>query len=417
MPPLRRRQRLKSLPNVGADLRVCPLMGVPTHSPLKANCHIKFLTCLKNQMRVLAFLLLLAACVPTMTPSPTPTNPTDAILVAQVPQSEPPAIYVDEGRITAAWIDEDQVGVHQAARVIGEGEVIVLPLPPQQPRAQSLHASTGERTRLLWLDTEDGETRLFSAVLSADLRVERGPTRISIGHTLRYAAAPGADERLWVVWLGGVVSEPSLYLQSLDSEGRPQLPSRLALNVVDFALASGADRSIYVFWIDAGEGGVYLAHLQDGQTLETRRLTSGVSLSRGDMLEGLRAGMDETHGYLFWNISRAAGTGEVWLTSGVLNGEAWTPPRRWSAANGEAVSYAAPLAVQRTPLPVAVQSASGLWLTLVQGGAALTQTPLALGARLVAPPSLTADGDQGLYAAWADAMSADRADLVVQRVE
>lgn len=360
-------------------------------------------------------LILLAACVPAVS---TPVPQVASVLVAQAPQSVPPALYADDGRITAAWIDEDQVGVHQAARVIGEGnDPVVLPLPPQQPRAQSLHATTGDRLRLLWLDEESGETRLFSAVLSADLRVERGPTRISTARTLRYAAAPGGDERLWAVWLGGVVSEPSLYIQSMDSEGRPQPPRRLASNAVDFGLASAADRSLAVFWIDGGDGGVYLARVRDGETLETRRLTSGVSLRRGDVLEGLRAGLDEERGYLFWNISRADGTREVWLTSGALNADAWPPPSRWLLPTGDAAAAAVPLSVQRTPLPVSVHTASGLWLSMMQGGVAVSQTPLALDVRLVAPPALAADGDAGLIAAWSDAVGEAEANLVVQRVE
>jgi hypothetical protein len=54
---------------------------------------------------------------------------------------------------------------------------------------------------------------------------------------------------------------------------------------------------------------------------------------------------------------------------------------------------------------------------MMQGGVAVSQTPLALDVRLVAPPALAADGDAGLIAAWSDAVGEAEANLVVQRVE
>src|SRR5690606_36568070 len=150
-------------------------------------------------------LLLLIAVLFAGCPS-TPPPPQSAwggvITIAQAEQMSAPALWEDGQRLTAAWIGADEGGVHHDARVVDAGGALtpgtILPLPPARPHRQTLLPAADGLLHLMWIDANPaGENRLYSALLTPDLRVERGPVELSSAPTYAYAALPAADGGLW----------------------------------------------------------------------------------------------------------------------------------------------------------------------------------------------------------------------------
>jgi hypothetical protein len=360
-------------------------------------------------------------------------------LLGQTEQSQSPAIWSQSERTVAAWIGADQTGVHQDIRVLSGGTLsdrVVLPLPPVHPYEQQIAPALGDAVHFLWLDLDDpsNETRLFSAYvgLSPTPHVERGPIRVSDQRTLRYAIVPNPDGSLWAVWSGGLLSEPSLYAQYLDPLSRPQPPRKLIDNADSPALARANDGTVYLFWLQAASPSriktVYRAHLGDGVIDAPQAITQTPPLNRGDQLMDLRAGLDAMHGYLIWNVQRADGTMETWLSSGALSAKTWSSPTRlgvqWTTKttfetgfNGGAarpalagdhwLRWASPAAGQFDLLPLAAQVDDSLALVYLRGGAIVGYqeiAPLSLG--LIGAPALLTGADRHFTLAWSQPTSA-----------
>lgn len=354
---------------------------------------------------LLTFLLVLAACAPA-TPQPTaaPTPPpvwSPPVVIAQAQQADAPVLWTRPEGVIASWVGADDAGVHQDARFIGDtpAPVTVLPLPPEHPYAQQAGAARNGNLHLLWLDSGEGGdgNRVFSAVLSPELTVKRGPTAVSNLRTLHYSLAPAGDGGLWVAWSGGILSEPSIYVQYVDPEGRPREPLLAAISGVWPALARANEGSIFLFWLDNETGSLRRARLQDGQAVEQVRLDVGVHLQAGERHTGLYAAFDGALAYVFWHITRADGSRATGYAWGELTETDWS---QRMLAEGE-WAWATPLAGQHDPLPV-IADAGGVIVGYLSGGEIVDVEQVApLESRLIGTPGLYADSGGRLYAVWA----------------
>lgn len=315
----------------------------------------------------------------------------------------------------AAWIGDDERGIHHDVRqIIGSqmGNSVTLPLPPLHPYAQLLLPGDAEDHHLLWLDGNDlGETRLYSALLTGELTVERGPTEISGTHTYSYTAAPGANGKLWAAWTEGSAAFPSLYLGSIDASGRPQSPTLVAGNATYPAMAYAADRTIYLFWIT--ENMLVRARVIDGAILDTTALTSTVALDDGDRLHMLKAGIDQAVGYVFWNITRADGTNETWIASGQLDAGTWQPPRPLTDAEGTPFTWASPHILGADTLFAAGQFGDDIALFGFENGSLRSIQIVVEDQSLLAPPILLLDDQNRMALAWSQPQPNSPAQLLL----
>ena len=229
----------------------------------------------------------------------------------------------------------------------------------------------------------------------------RGPTAGSDQATLRYATAAADDGAVWTAWSGGLAAEPTLYAQYVDGDGRPRPPLRVAADAGEPTLARAADGTVSVYWIGGSDGQVYRAALSLDGAADIQAITASVHLGTGDQLESLRAGLDETHAYLFWNVERADASTEVWMASAPLKSGQWAQARRLVAADGTAVRRVGPLAGQRELLTAAAQIDRGVTALTFAGGGLVSMERIAGDTGLLAPPSLLLGADGGLIAAWA----------------
>ncbi|MDZ4763599.1 MAG: hypothetical protein SGI73_03540 [Chloroflexota bacterium] len=376
-----------------------------------------------------------AACATPIDPPPTPTPAVDGRILADAPQADAPALWIGSNVGVAAWIGSDAVGVHIDARTFALDSdvmqpVVVLPLPPRRPTALALYAAprrvSNTRVRALWLDADDTDTtQLYVAVLSGvgdgDLRVERGPIQASDRAVARYAALVDAAGTLWAVWSGGAASEPNLYIQAIDGDGRAQPPRQLVSAAAWFTLIHDADGTVLLFWIDGVR--VRLMHLAEGVPLETRDLTSTPALDAVDRLLDMRAGVDRTHRYLFWNVERFSDgivMSETWWTTGARAGD-WTTPARLSVTlNGESIAArrVAPVASSliTDTLAVVMDTNAGLVTGTFRAGMPLDVRPLNATPTLIGALNALYS-DDALFVAWADAINTTVARLTLVRTD
>lgn len=341
-----------------------------------------------------AGLLGLAACRPLPAPGP--------LLLAQAEQTAAPALAAADGRLAAAWVGADARGVHHDARILAPGgpePALTLPLPPRAPFDQALLPAAGGAWHMLWLDQDErGAPRLYSALLSPALAVERGPLAVADMDAARFSAVSSAGAG-WAAWVSGPPIAPAIMLTRIDAAGRPQPPLTLAATGDHPALAA-TPATLYAFWL--ADGLLQRMRLADGTPLDQVAIAQDVPRSPLDRLDRLLAGTDGRNGVVFWNLTRETGQTEVWWTHGPLDAPAWPAPAPFLSAAGAPVRYAAPLPTALSPLPVAYWAGEGILLADLEAGERSAERALSASLTLLAPPALAFDGDQ-LWVGWSAA--------------
>lgn len=395
--------------------------------------------------RALLWLLALAGAgcnlgASARTPVPDSSPWGDVFTIAQVEQAGAPAVLAEGAQLRFAWIGADDSGVHQDMRLLADGRLsdrAVLPLPPVHPFAQQLAPAGLDGAHLLWLDADpaapDPGLRLFTAYVNPLMQVERGPIRVSDRLTLRYASISSDDGSLWVVWSGGLQSEPSLFAQSIDLFSRPRQPQVLVSNADWPALVRSNDGSVYVFWIDLATRQTFRATLGDGVMTEQQAIGTAPTVGRGERMVGMSAGLDRAGGYLFWNVVRADRQVETWFAWGALDAAPWSAARRlgvdWTTKalfetgyNSGAVfpawpgdhwlRWATPAASHNDVLPLAAQVGDGLAVIYLRGGeVGGYQEITRLNSALIGLPALATNRTRHLYLAWSEPHPDGYADL------
>lgn len=353
------------------------------------------------------------------------------ITFGQAEQSQAPALLVTDEQITMGWVGADASGVHQDAQMLssaGLSDRAVLPLPPAHPYAQQVYPARGGNIHLLWLDTNGESNRLYSALISPALEVLRGPVEVSDRLTLRYAAVSAGDGGLWVVWSGGILAEPAIYAQYIDSDGRPRQPALIEHGADYPAMARANDQTIYLVWLQTSPLYTYIRHA----TLNNGAVTAAETFAVFDFEEDtwiidLYAGLDSTHLYVFVNAAVSQSRYPAsWMVTRRLDSTVWSSPvnvgtRKGKTANVETgfntgqarnartgenwtpLVWARPMVGQFETLPTAAYIEGGeITVAYFQGGEAIGYQTLLPVSSLLAPPLLVTDRDRHLYITWAE---------------
>lgn len=384
-------------------------------------------------VRTFMLLLLLTACTPKATEL---SRSTWGILypLGSAEQIEAPAFWASRSAIDAVWVNADSAGIHQDIRGIFNRNLsptVVLPLPPQQPFDQQM-APAASGLHLLWLDqaVEAQQTRLYSAVITDEHRVLRGPTPISTHETLRYTVIPQGSGSLWVIWSGGSTAEPALYAQWIDPDGRPQAAQRLMDDADWPAFSITRDERVVLFWIQPSTGQLFQGRFVSGVVENQTAASIRIELAPGERLISLKTGQDSTHVYLFWTVIDQDGAGRARMAVSTSSESAFSvttlgigtvqPTPFVTGFNSGAVSavttgadsiqWAVPAVLQSDTLPVAVVLNDILGtIYLRDGRIAGYQALTRLGGTLLRPPSFQADQDGHLTVAWAESRVGDSA--------
>lgn len=385
---------------------------------------------------LIALFTFLVSCDQIGNPPPIPTSLWGEIfLLGHTEQTSAPPLLTASGNAAVFWIGADAAGVHQDMRIAQAGnlsQTTVLPLPPQHPYGQQVALAGDSNTHLLWLDAgADNLPRLFNAVITPSMVVERGPLEISDRRTLHYAALPDGTGGLWIVWSGGQIAEHGLYLTWLDGAGLTSARSKTLAVSGDWPLIVSGSGRAFLFWLDRIAGRLSGGELIDNILTAQHSLTTLPELSPGDRLLDVRAGLDPTHAYIFWTITRATGGTETWYSAGSPTSGDWPAPVRLgvtpqtqsfttgfnsgtaqTAQSGETwLTWAAPAAGMWNTLPVATWMNGQLAIVYFEGGVPVGWQDIAPAAGMIGPPFLVADRDLHLYLTWTDSTPQGYADL------
>jgi hypothetical protein len=406
---------------------------------------------LRWRTQYIVFLLLLVGCTAvTAQPEVLLSSWGIILTLGQAEQADAPSVWASPNGVRVSWIGADETGIHQdirTANLEGLSERVVLPLPPANPYDQMMLPASDERVHLLWLDTHDNQPHLYSAIITPDHQVERGPTLVSDETARRYTAVGNGDGSLWTVWSGGKLYEPRLFARQVDSAGRPTFREnyQIARDADWPTIARTNDGTLHLFWIQPSDRQVMGGQLVDGQVENVQPITQTIQLQPGDRLTDFSAGFDLTHGYLFWNVTRADGTAETWYTSGAVNTGNWAMPQQlginreaicqtdctttatiqtglttgatFSAEEGaDWASWASPLAGQFDTLPLAVQVGDEIGVIYLQNGNVAGYWGVTTG-DLIGKPNLTADSDRYLYLTWAQTGANGMADMQLATIK
>lgn len=395
-------------------------------------------------LKWIALFIFLGACRPSSADIvPMPVSAWGPVAtIAQAEQSAAPALWTADNNLRAAWVGLDETGMYQFMRAAANGPFganAALQLPPAYPQSQMIARAARDHHHLLWLDapysTPDAGLRLWSAAITPDMRVERGPVRVSDRQTFRYAIASNSDFSIDVVWSGGLPAEPALYTQYIDSISRPRPPVEL-VSAADWpALVTSNDGVRHLFWLSTPGREVYRAELNESALQNTVRVTSPVILAPGDRLAGFRAGLDATHTYLFWTVVRSSGQVETWYSAGEHEAAAFGTPARLGISSGDEaplletgfnggpaqiagqgnrwLRWSSPLAGQFDMLALAahVEDEELLGIVYFQEGDIAGFQPVVNQARIIAAPTLHTDRNRHLYLGWSQPISNGPADL------
>lgn len=330
------------------------------------------------------------------------------LTLTHAPQTAAPALApLNDGSLLTSWIGVDARGVHHDARRIFEaqqGEIVTLPLPPRRPFAPTLvPAQNG--AHLFWLDANDADIlALHSALITPDLRVERGPVEVSDGLALRSAAIADDNGGAWTAFIGGSEGEPTLLLRAIDPAGRPLERITVMTDADHPAFARAADGTLWLFWIASGQ--VWRGRVNETVVEDVEAITGTLALAPADRLENLSAGIDgRGWGYVFWNVTRADSTRESYYSRGLMDSTAWYAPER--LRQGDTLLHAVAPAVPPPgrgfdTLAVAAADDTGMLITYWRGGELIAASTAATNAQPLSQPTLQLTQGGDVYLAWAE---------------
>lgn len=359
---------------------------------------------LARRVRFLLTLLVFAcaACSPSQptTTQTTTATPDASLLIAQAQQADAPALALNRNQLLAVWVGGDERGIHQDARLLSGDTTVTLPLPPTRPFGQALVAGVAGQTHLLWLDADANDrsqNKLYAAVLGTDLSVLRGPVAVSEGAAFEFSSVTDGAGGLWTAWSGGAPGEPRIYVRRSDDGGRPLLQTT-TIDAGEYpALVRATDGGVWLFWLSGGE----LRRQQlDQPNAPAQALTGTISLAQGDQLANVRAALDSTSAYFFWNVTRANGVSETWWTAGALDTNNWRQPQRLTSETGRLLRWTAP--VSNLPeMTAAAASDAGLGMVTFGSGSVTGYKLIVPGVQLLGMPTLVVSNAANYALAWA----------------
>ena len=388
--------------------------------------------------------LLLVACG-TRSVDPLPDNPVsrwgEVLTLAEAVQTEGPQLLKNGQQLYAIWGRADGRNVLQYMRLIyddGLGPWSQLPVPSVYPVKQILVPSVRGHNHLFWLDVpyDDIGTgmRLWSAVVTPELLLERGPIRVTQESVFQYTALANGDGSVWIVWSSGLHSEPTLHAQKIDPIGRPGLSEMIWQGASWPTLVKTNDHHVYLFWIGEPDNQLYRARFDGTRLTDVMPLADSVTLDQGDHLADFSVALDSTHGYAFWQVVRSSGEVETWISTGLLETENWSSPGQlaisvnetsdfetgfnggaaFTAALGDRhVEWAAPLQGQFAVVAMAAEVEETLGVLYLRGGALVGFMPVAEPVNLIGKPFLQTDIDRHLFITWAQPTGEGVAELLL----
>ncbi|MDX2076260.1 MAG: hypothetical protein SFZ02_07500 [bacterium] len=268
-----------------------------------------------------------SAPISTVSLSPTPIIPSGARMLAQAEQAESPAIAWLKNGLLVTWIGTDDLDIRHFAQWQFNGQwqpAQALSLLTNRPYRQQLVVTTDDIAYLFWLDTLPEFTnpqQLWYAPISENYGITPGAIPLSKTETAEFTALANANGGIWTIWRGGLLAEPTLYAQYIDSLGRQRLATAILENATHPVLVADETDGQWLFWLH--EGYIWGGKWENGVVADARELALSVVLAQGDLLEHFTVGIAGDDAFAFWHVSNRDGRYQSYWLMGELNAPNW----------------------------------------------------------------------------------------------
>jgi len=306
-----------------------------------------------------------------------------------------------------------------------DAQRIETEIAASQPRSLQLARLPSSRLLATWIDRDaSGISTLYAAQVDRQGASLFGALAVSNSAVTRYDLVDMPEGGAWAVWSAVVSGEPTLVASRLDDAGRPRVPQLLQLDADYPALAALNNGDVMLFWLQGETQDLYRARLVDTGLSEPVRVSAAPWVgATGDLLSGLSAGIDQSHGYVVFHTLTSVGYARALIVSGALDRTDWgsaTPVapimgeepfqtgfnhgvafQAASLASAPEASWIAPAHGQYDILAAAAITELRLHVLYFRAGALVgAQEITSLPSNLIAGPNLTVDDERDLTLAW-----------------
>ena len=349
--------------------------------------------------------------------------------VGQAEQVQAPAIATTSRYVMFAWMVLDGQKSQVVLRSLhhdGEFTEVVSPyLVTALPHEVSLYPSTNQGTHLLWLDVDaTGITQLYHARVNLDLSLFRGAVKLSHGGARCYDVLIDTNGSLKVVWQNGHPLHPQLHSAKID-------PTGLGFLVSEYVASSGCPKLVktvdqdVVMWQNA-QNMLVVAPLLGDYIGDGETKVQAPILDAYDRFHDLQVGSEGNRIYGFWNITRADGKQETWMSHGQITDNQWSKPQpltvyldateffettlntgrtlaaSQSATLGQSLAWVSPLDALTHILPVAGVYDGYLSLVYFKDGSIVGYQAVTAVDRVLSVPEIRVDQDRHVYLTWSE---------------
>jgi hypothetical protein len=270
---------------------------------------------------VISLIVFVNAC--NASPTPLPNGWHVVRTVEHVTPQEQIALWIVNNRAALAWAGAPDLPNLQLAQGDNPPLQLALGITPRQLTGMPL---AHQWMQLLWLDqTMPGDVQLMGGTVDAAGELQRGPTAISNITTIEYAAVPTPFGGVAVLWStptrAGTAASAEVYLQLIDSEGRPLPAQRITPNGRFPALAYDLRGDLHVTWLASVDGRQWtLHHSLLAATLDLTgavvadlpsSVIGAISLTADQSIDSICVTTDADTLYVLWSTLTIGGSAEA----------------------------------------------------------------------------------------------------------
>ncbi len=399
------------------------LVGVWRAKPEK-----QFLNCQYYAPILILGLLILSACTanppdndnlqvaeqPTLASVELPQSDWGTVeLITQAEHRNAP-VFIDTGLNTLVnWTGvQNDLARHFSRGIQGDTQILdIIAFFPQQQQLFSINRGA----LMLWLDrTNDAlNLSLQAASISFDgIRME-GTSDVTTRRTRNYDAIALNQRQFRVVSSGGQGEITNLYLHHVDDLARPIGDELLVIDADYPALIKDNDDTVHLFWLSNNGRDAYHAYFEeigDPILVNSQQIASNNNLAVTDSISGFKVAFDGTHAYLLWTVRHIDDKQEVWMSSGHLGDDTFSPAIHLMTDTDETLQWLEPASEIQSPLPMLAGINQDLQLLWMQNGEIQETEFITSGGHLIGSPHIVTT-DERIGISWSQPTQDDYANL------
>jgi hypothetical protein len=251
-------------------------------------------------------------------------------------QRDAPLLVIGDNWTIGVWMSADEHDTYHTLRrsdQSGLGEENRLSILTAFPQKHHTVPARSGQHHLLWLDGEPsqplGGLRLWSVLIDQTPDAVQGAFILNDYPIYDYDAVSDGAGGAWIFFTSLPMSEPNLYAQYLDSQGRYRPIEYIGSTAQHPRAVRLEDGTIRLFWHNPLTGKL-MTGIFDSEQAQLADITALIAyprLGKTDLFEQVQVAVDQTTFYIFWTINHIAQDAIVTLFSSAprSNIHQWTP--------------------------------------------------------------------------------------------